>query len=158
MALTAVLVVLLSTAVVYAAKTFMLSSNFLGSGEPQEEFTITAPFGGVNQFTGFQHGGIDFGAEEGTPVLAAAAGKVEEADFDSDRGYYIVISHQDGFSTLYTHLKELGVAAGDEIKQGQEIGTVGRTGKAVGAHLHLELWLDGEPVNPEDYWQEETAN
>ena len=86
--------------------------------------------------------------------MAAAAGIVAEADFDADRGYYIILSHNDGFSTLYAHLKELWVAAGDTVEQGQEIGTVGKTGKAVGAHLHLELWLDGNTVDPADYWAE----
>ena len=152
--LTAALIVVLSTAVVYAAKAFFISKDFLGNGEGNAEFSITAPFNGVNQFTGFQHDGIDYGAAEGTPVMAAATGRVEEADFDADRGYYIILSHNDGFSTLYAHLKELWVAAGDTVEQGQEIGTVGKTGKAVGAHLHLELWLDGNPVDPADYWAE----
>lgn len=161
--LAAVLVLALGTAGVYAAKTFNLGKVF-AKGEilnsegtavkEQDGFLITAPFAKENPVTGYVHDGIDFMAEEGTPVLAAAKGKVLTAEFDVQKGYYIVIAHEEGYSTLYAHLKELKVSQGDLVNQGDEIGTVGKTGQATGAHLHLQLLKDGQPVNPEDYWEQ----
>lgn len=158
--LTVLLVLALSTAGVYAAKAFRISKGFLpgdtslpDTAETVEGFIITAPFAETNPFTHHEHNGIDFMAEEGTPVLAAADGQVVTAEFDTEKGNYIVIEHESGYSTVYAHLKELYVSAGDEVLQGAEIGTVGRTGLATGPHLHLELLRDGEAVNPEDYWE-----
>ena len=153
--LVVILVLVLGTATVYAAKAFQLGGLFGGDAEPEEGFAISAPFKGENPVTGFVHDGIDYAAEEGTPVLAAASGKVLTAEFDSEKGYYIVIAHEEGYSTLYAHLKEMKVAADDMVNQGDEIGTVGKTGQAVGAHLHFELQKDGELVDPGEFMTEE---
>ncbi len=158
--LAAILVLTLSTAGVYAAKNFQLGKVF-AKGEildsngtavsAQSRFRIAVPFAEENSFTGYVHDGIDFMAEEGTSVLAAASGKVLTAEFDLQKGYYIVIAHEGGYTTLYAHLKELKVSAGDMVNQGDEVGTVGKTGQATGPHLHLQLLKDGQPVNPADY-------
>ena len=153
-ALVVILVLVLGTATVYAAKAFQLGSLF-GGTEPEEGFVISAPFKGENPVTGFVHDGIDFIAEEGTPVLAAARGKVLTAEFDNKKGYYIEIAHEEGYSTLYAHLKELKVSAGDLVNQGDEIGSVGKTGQATGPHLHIELYKDGTLVDPGEYWEQE---
>ena len=87
-------------------------------------------------------------------MVAAARGKVLTADFDSKKGYYIEIAHEEGYSTLYAHLNEMKVSAGDMVNQGDEIGSVGKTGQATGAHLHFEMHKDGQLVNPEEYWSE----
>ena len=161
--LAAILVLALGTAGVYSAKTFELGKVF-ANGEildaeenvvkQQEQVLITAPFAGEHPVTGFVHEGIAFMAEEGTTVLAAAKGKVLTAEFHVQKGYYIVIAHEEGYSILYAHLKELKVSQGELVNQGDEIGTVGKTGQATGAHLHLQLLKDGQPVNPEDYWEQ----
>ena len=151
--LVVILVLVLGTATVYAAKAFQLGSLFGGS-EPEEGFVISAPFKGENPVTGFVHDGIDYAAEEGTPVLAAARGKVMTAEFDSKKGYYIEIAHEEGYSTLYAHLKEMKVSAGDMVNQGDEIGSVGKTGQAVGAHLHFELQKDGQLVDTGEFMTE----
>ena len=159
--LVVILVLVLGTASVYAAKAFQLGSLF-GSGESgesvgqdMEKFTISAPFKGENQFNGFVHDGIDYIAEEGAPVLAAARGKILTAEFDAKKGYYIEIAHEEGYSTLYAHLKEMKVSAGDMVNQGDEIGSVGKTGQATGAHLHFELQKDGQLVDPGEFMAEE---
>ena len=162
--LVVILVLVLGTASVYAAKAFQLGSLFGGGesgegGEPGVQdmagFAISAPFKGENPVTGFVHDGIDYAAEEGTPVLAVARGKVLTAEFDSKKGYYIIIAHEEGYSTLYAHLKEMKVAAGDMVNQGDEIGSVGKTGQATGAHLHFELQKDGQLVDPGEFMAEE---
>ena len=151
----AVLVLALSTAGVYAAGGFQLGKIFArGDILDAEDFVISAPFAAKNPVTHVHHDGIDFIADMGTPVLAAAAGDVVTADFDPKYGYHVIIQHEGGYTTLYAHLAELRVAAGDTAEAGTEIGTVGNTGQSTGPHLHLELRKDGQPVDPADYWAE----
>lgn len=154
LAVTVALILLLSCGSVYAVKKFNLG-NFFMQETPADAatFKISFPFGAQNANIEEvpAHDGIDYIAEEGTPVLAAADGKVRTAEFSASRGNYIVIDHTDGFSTVYACLKEMQVSVGDEIKAGTQIGTVGSTGMSTGPHLHLELWLDDEPIDPGEY-------
>ena len=85
------------------------------------------------------HTGIDLVAEEGTKVKAAADGIVETAEYDVDKGNYIEVRHIDGSISGYHHGEKILVEVGDNVKQGDEIMTVGKTGKATGAHLHFEV-------------------
>ncbi|MBW4517179.1 MAG: peptidoglycan DD-metalloendopeptidase family protein [Timaviella obliquedivisa GSE-PSE-MK23-08B] len=86
------------------------------------------------------HSGSDIGAEQGTPVLAAFAGKVELADFMGGYGLAVVLRHnKDTEETLYAHLSELFVKPGEVVKQGEVIGRVGSTGNSTGPHLHFEF-------------------
>jgi len=152
--LAAVLVLALGTAGVYAAGGFQLGKIFArGDILDAEAFVISAPFTAENPVTQVHHDGIDFIAEKGTPVLAAAAGEVVTAEFDPKYGYHVILQHDSSYTTLYAHLSELRVAAGDIAEAGTEIGTVGSTGLSTGPHLHLELRKDGVPVNPADYWE-----
>ncbi len=154
LAVTVALILLLGCGSVYAVKKFSLG-NFFMQETPADaaSFKISFPFGAKNANIEEvpAHDGIDYIAEEGTPVLAAADGKVRAADFSASRGNYIVIDHTDGFSTVYACLKEMQVSVGDEMKAGSQIGTVGSTGMSTGPHLHLELWLDDEPIDPGEY-------
>jgi len=97
----------------------------------------------------YRHRGIDIAAPAGTPVRAAADGVVSLAD-DSFllHGKTIVIDHGHGISTLYLHLSELAVAAGERVSQGQIIATVGATGVATGPHLHFAVYAFHEAVDP----------
>lgn len=152
--LAAVLVLAIGTTGVYAVKAFRLNKTLAPSvSDSGRGFVISAPFAEINSYTQTQHDGIDFAAELGTPVLAAASGEVITAESDIQKGNYIVISHEDSYTTLYAHLDEIYVSAGDTVNVGTEIGTVGNTGFSTGPHLHLELRKDGEPVNPADYWE-----
>ena len=170
--LAAVLVLALGTMGVYAAGGFQLGKIFArgdildadGNVVLEQEgpdaaddssaggFVISAPFAAENPVTHVHHDGIDFIAEAGTPVLAAAAGEVVTAEFDPKYGYHVILQHDSSYTTLYAHLSELRVAAGDIAEAGTEIGTVGSTGLSTGPHLHLELRKDGQPVDPADYW------
>ena len=154
LAVTVALILLLGCGSVYAVKKFSFE-NFFMQETPADAaaFKISFPFGvkNANIEEVPAHDGIDYIAEEGTPVLAAADGKVRSAEFSASRGNYIVIDHTDGFSTVYACLKEMQVSVGDEMKAGTQIGTVGSTGMSTGPHLHLELWLGDEPIDPGEY-------
>jgi len=98
------------------------------------------------------HSGIDFRAPIGTPILATANGEVLEAGKKGNHGIRILLQHDDEFKTMYSHLSELKVKVGDEIKIGDIIGLVGSTGASTGPHLHYEVIKDGKKVNPEEYF------
>jgi len=107
-----------------------------------------ADFHYIARFVSDCHHGADYSATKGTPVLAVYNGTVAVANNHFSYGNYVVIDHgtlPDGHSyrTLYAHLDTLSVAAGDTVTQGQQLGTVGSTGKSTGNHLHLELFVDG---------------
>lgn len=85
------------------------------------------------------HTGIDYGCPKGTPILASNDGEVMAAGWDlTGFGFRVILKHLDGRATLYGHLESIGVNVGDKVKQGQEIGISGDTGKATGPHLHFE--------------------
>ncbi len=93
------------------------------------------------------HNGTDFAVRVGTPVIAPAHGVVDKATYSRSAGYYIVIRHAGGYSTVYMHLSKLGVKAGQRVKQGQVIARSGNTGISTGPHLHYELRINNRPVN-----------
>jgi murein DD-endopeptidase MepM/ murein hydrolase activator NlpD len=88
------------------------------------------------------HGGADFGAPEGTPILAAADGTVIEANsadpLGNGWGYFVKLDHGDKKETLYAHCSKICVAVGQNVLQGQVVGWVGNTGKSTAPHLHWE--------------------
>ncbi len=112
---------------------------------------LTSPYGfrdnPVNGEDDF-HAGIDIGAAEGTPVVAAQAGIVMRTGYTRLRGYYVILRHDGGVQTLYQHLSYIFVRGGERVAQGQLIADVGSTGFVTGPHLHLELILDGVRVDP----------
>ena len=93
------------------------------------------------------HNGTDFALRVGTPVLSPADGVVEVAKYSRSAGYYIIMSHRGGYSTVYMHLSKIQVKVGQQIKIGQVIARSGNTGISTGPHLHYELRLNGRPVN-----------
>ena len=118
-------------------------------------FMISRPFGEADDpITGSEtfHEGIDIPMSIGTEVLAAASGTVADAGFDMEHGNYVLIEHEGGYTTLYGCLDEIRTNQGDKVTVGDVIGTVGSTGRSTGPHLHFELRLNGEPVDPADYW------
>jgi murein DD-endopeptidase MepM/ murein hydrolase activator NlpD len=95
------------------------------------------------------HSGIDIASRTGVPITAADAGYVRLAGRDTwGYGIQIVIDHGNGYMTRYAHLNSLNVKAGDSVKKGQVIGTMGSTGRSTGPHLHFEVLLNGVPRNP----------
>jgi len=93
------------------------------------------------------HAGVDFPAASGTPVYAAQSGKVVLAENLYYSGNTVVIDHGFGIYTLYAHLSEIGVHAGDPVEVSVEIGKVGATGRVTGPHLHWGLTIDHARVN-----------
>lgn len=96
------------------------------------------------------HTGIDVPAPYGTSIKAAKGGQVVTSAYHSSYGNYVVVDHGNGNSTLYAHMSSRSVSAGQMIKQGQEVGKVGSTGSSTGNHLHLEVRVNYNRVNPEN--------
>ncbi|MBE6708228.1 MAG: hypothetical protein E7578_03170 [Ruminococcaceae bacterium] len=97
------------------------------------------------------HAATDIACAQGTSIFAADGGKVLRAEWHWSYGYYVLIDHGGGLSTLYAHCTSLAVSAGQTVQKGQTIGYVGQTGSAYGYHLHLEVRVNGERVNPAGY-------
>ncbi|TVQ90544.1 MAG: M23 family metallopeptidase [Deltaproteobacteria bacterium] len=106
-----------------------------------------SPFGRKAQF----HKGLDISNARGTPVVASGPGTVRSAFYNGGYGRFIEVDHGYGITTRYAHLHRLLVKEGDEVERGQLIGTVGRTGRVTGPHLHFEVRIDGHAVDPLDY-------
>lgn len=94
------------------------------------------------------HKGIDIAAPTGTPVVASAAGRVTAANYSNTAGNLVYINHGGGMLTKYFHLQRSIVPVGAQVGQGQTIGYVGSTGNSTGPHLHFELHVNGQAVNP----------
>ena len=94
------------------------------------------------------HRGIDISCPTGTPVYAGADGKVEISGWNNSYGYYVVISHGSGYTTLYAHNSQLLVSVGQWVKRGQQISKSGSTGNSSGPHLHLEISINGKLQDP----------
>jgi murein DD-endopeptidase MepM/ murein hydrolase activator NlpD len=105
------------------------------------------PFTGTSRF----HNGLDLAGPVGTPVLAAMSGRVSMLGFNPNYGRYVILSHAEGFQTLYGHLDGFQVRKGARVKQGELIGTMGNSGYSTGSHLHFSIFLRGEPVDPTRY-------
>jgi lipoprotein NlpD len=94
------------------------------------------------------HDGIDLAAPAGTPVKTAGEGVVLFAGAQSGYGLIVVVGHEKGLVTVYAHSRDLRVKTGQAVRQGQVIATVGESGKTSGPHLHFEVRVEGEPVDP----------
>lgn len=112
---------------------------------------VGSPFGfRADPFTGRAalHTGLDFSADVGTPIMAAAGGVVLSTEWHPQYGNLLEIDHGNGLVTRYAHTSKLLVKTGDLVKRGQGVALVGNTGRSTGPHLHFEVLLDGVPQNP----------
>lgn len=98
------------------------------------------------------HAGLDIGAKFGEEIIAADGGTVLIAEYSDSYGNFVLIDHGDRYSTAYGHMSEIAVEAGQEVKQGELIGYIGSTGWSTGPHLHFEIRLDGERIDPEEFF------
>jgi murein DD-endopeptidase MepM/ murein hydrolase activator NlpD len=124
------------------------------SGMPVQDATLTSNFGMRNHpvLGGRRnHKGVDLAQPTGTPVYATADGVVSKAAPFSSYGNYIQIEHGGGLETRYAHLSGFAVATGDQVRKGQLIGYVGSTGRSTGPHLHYEVRVAGDAVDPTPY-------
>lgn len=115
---------------------------------PTRGYSVTSGFG---QRWGTLHAGVDLAAPSGTPIFAARTGTVELARWYGGYGYAVIIDHGNGVSTLYGHNSRLLVSAGQRVTAGQRITLMGSTGDSTGPHLHFEVHLGGNPVDPVPY-------
>ncbi len=126
------------------------ASDLLVFGCPTEG-RITSHFGKrtdpVFEGTAIHHG-IDIASGIGTPVLAAADGRVKFLGNKTHWGNVIIVDHPKGYQTIYAHLHKFGISNGDTVSRGQMIGYLGNTGKSTGPHLHYEIRYFGKPLNP----------
>ena len=122
---------------------------------PVSGYTITSPFGmRVHPVYKYQlmHNGIDMACPSGTPIYATRAGTVTRAAYQAGgAGYYVSLNHGDGFGSIYMHMTNYVVSAGQTVTAGQLIGYVGSTGVSTGPHLHFGVSYAGTYVNPMAY-------
>lgn len=124
---------------------------------PVDGYRLTSEYGmRVHPVLGGRraHKGIDLATPVGTPVHAPADGMVGKAEWFSSYGLYIQLEHGGDMETRYGHLSRLNVAAGQFVHKGDVIGYVGTTGRSTGPHLHYEVRVAGEAVNPIPYMHE----
>ncbi len=139
-----------------------LTDYFNEAGESVRAFLMRTPIDGARITSNFgarrhpvlgynrMHKGVDFGAPTGTPIYAAGSGTVVRSSRFGSYGNYVRIRHVNGYETAYAHLNGYGpgIRSGVRVEQGQIIGYVGATGRVTGAHLHYEVLLNDEQVNP----------
>lgn len=117
---------------------------------------VTSKYGWrINPVLGYEafHNGIDIGGlGYGADILAADGGTVTTSAYSSSYGNYIVISHGNGYTTLYAHMSKRVASKGDVVQQGDLIGYVGSTGNSNGPHLHFEVWYNGSRTDPLNYF------
>ena len=122
-----------------------------------EFFMPVSEYWSVSAVFSAEHPGIDYCSQAGTPVLAAANGVAEQADYTPDDGFYLLLDHGtdaagNRYQTRYSHLQSLPLAAvGERVTGGQVIGAMGSSGASTGNHLHFELLVNGQAVDPAAY-------
>ncbi len=117
-------------------KQFRISSNF----NPRRLNPVTGRIA--------PHKGVDFAMPQGTPVLAVGDGEVVMAKRSGAAGFFVAIRHGRTYTTRYMHLKKLLVKPGQKVKRGDRIALSGNTGRSTGPHLHYEVWINQQAVNP----------
>ncbi|MFB9275329.1 peptidoglycan DD-metalloendopeptidase family protein [Cohnella cellulosilytica] len=121
---------------------------------PTDSRRITSTFGiRKDPFTGraTYHAGVDIGGKTGEPIYAAADGTVTEAGHSSSHGNNVLINHSNGIQTHYSHMSKIIATVGSKVRKGDIIGELGSTGRSTGPHLHYEVIVKGEHVDPEPY-------
>lgn len=115
-------------------------------------YRLTARFGQTGGYwSSGVHTGLDFAGPTGTPILAAASGKVISSGYEGSYGNQVIIDHGGGYQTTYAHLSGINVSVGETVSTGDQVGRRGSTGNSTGAHLHFEVTKDGKFVDPEGW-------
>ncbi|MEU4640192.1 M23 family metallopeptidase [Micromonospora sp. NPDC023814] len=122
---------------------------------PLQDYEFNTPYG---MRWGKLHTGIDLVAAEGTPYVAIHSGTVTKAGWFGGYGYTVIVQHADGSEAIYGHSSALSVQQGQQVKAGDQLGLVGNTGHSYGSHLHLEVHVKGEPLDPVPWLQERNVD
>ena len=112
---------------------------------------ITSRYGVSSSIRKSTHTGLDISAVTGTDIKVVADGTVISAEYSGSYGYLVKVDHGNGVETWYAHTSKMYVKKGDTVKAGDVIAAVGSTGNSTGPHLHLEIRVNGETVNPQEY-------
>lgn len=112
---------------------------------PLHGYDFNSPYG---MRWGKLHTGIDLVAPEGTPYVAMHGGTVTKAGWFGGYGYAVIVQHPDGSEAIYGHSSAVTVKEGQQVKAGDQLGLVGNTGHSYGSHLHLEIHVNGQPLDP----------
>jgi len=141
-------IVTIGTAVKTVKPTYKINPSNSGFIRPlpKGSYVVSAYYG-----DGRNHKGIDLAADCGTPIFSVLDGTVTYAGYDGDYGYSVVVSHSNGMKTRYAHCNALCVSVGAKVSRGDMIATVGNTGWSTGNHLHFEIIINGNRVNPGPY-------
>lgn len=141
----------------YPGKTFTGKErlNFLITPfkSPLKFMYITSGFGNrENPFTSVTefHSGLDLKAAIGTKIYSPYKGRIDNIGYSEFYGNFLIIVHTSGYSTHYYHLQSINGSIGDVVKQGDYVAKTGNSGRSTGPHLHLEIHLDDEPINPQN--------
>ncbi|MEG2740234.1 peptidoglycan DD-metalloendopeptidase family protein [Clostridium sp.] len=127
----------------------ILNSNAAVLTSPTRGGAITSTFG---ERWGKNHNGLDIAGNTGDPVMAALDGKVKNVFYERDGyGNVVILEHEGGIETRYAHMSKTEARVGETVKKGDIVGRIGSTGRSTGPHLHFEVRVDGNPVNPEKY-------
>jgi murein DD-endopeptidase MepM/ murein hydrolase activator NlpD len=118
---------------------------------PLQGYDFNSPYG---MRWGKLHTGVDLVAPEGTPYVAIHDGTVTKAGWFGGYGYTVIVQHADGSEAIYGHSSAVSVAEGHQVKAGDQLGLVGNTGHSYGSHLHLEIHVKGEPLDPVPWLQD----
>jgi len=139
-----------------------VAEYFNGQGQSVRKALLRTPIDGARLTSSFgmrmhpilgystMHRGIDFGATTGTPIMAAGAGVIEQAGPNAGYGNFVLLRHNAAYETAYAHMSRFasGIKRGVHVRQGQVIGYVGATGLTTGPHLHYEVRINRDQVNP----------
>lgn len=112
---------------------------------------ISSRYGVSSRIRSSNHTGLDIATSSGTPIKAIASGTITGASYQGAYGNLVKIDHGNGLETWYAHTSKMYVEVGQKVEAGEVIAAVGSTGNSTGAHLHLEIRINGEHVNPQNY-------
>lgn len=113
--------------------------------------TISSRYGVSSSIRSSNHTGLDIATATGTPIKVVASGTVTHASYKGSYGNLVKVDHGNGLETWYAHTSKMYVSVGQKVEAGEVIATVGSTGNSTGSHLHLEIRINGEHVNPQKY-------
>ena len=113
--------------------------------------TITSRYGVSSRIRKSNHTGLDIATSTGTPIKVVADGTITNASYSGSYGNLVKVSHGNGVETWYAHTSKMYVTVGQKVNAGDVIAAVGSTGNSTGAHLHLEIRINGQHVNPQKY-------